>query len=253
MLQAALTAEVFTVFMVFARIGSAFVMLPTVGETFLNPRARLAFAVVVTLVAAPTVAPLIPPNPPVMADMLGLVFIEIMIGLFIGAVTRLLFVALAIAGSFYSFMAGLASAVMFNPVMADQSALLSIFLSLAGLLVMFATDTHHLLIRAVVESYIIFEPGIFPMVGDMADTVTRTVADAFKLGFQMAAPVIVISLMFYVLLGLLARLMPQMQVFFIAMPLQILMGLFILMVTFSGMMLWFLEQYQEFLLLFLAA
>lgn len=251
MLQAALTAEVFTVFMVFARIGSAFVLLPTVGETFLNPRARLAFAAVVTLVAAPTVAPLIPDNPPVMGEMLGLVFIEILVGLFIGAVTRLLFVALAIAGSFYSFMAGLASAMMFNPVMADQSSLLSIFLSLAGLLIIFVTDTHHLLIRAVVESYVLFEPGVVPMIGDMADTITRSVASAFKLGFQMAAPVILMSLMFYVLLGLLARLMPQMQVFFIAMPLQILMGLFILMVTFSGMMLWFLETYQEFLLLFL--
>lgn len=252
MLAAALTAEVFAVFMVFARIGSAFVILPTVGETFLNPRARLAFAAVVTLVAAPAVAPLIPPNPPVMGEMLGLIFIEILIGLFIGAVTRLLFTALSIAGSFYSFMAGLASAVMFNPLMADQGALLGVFFSLVGLLIMFATDTHHLLIRAVVESYIIFEPGMYPMVGDMADTVARSVAQAFKLGFQMAAPVIVISLMFYVLLGLLSRLMPQMQVFFVAMPLQILMGFFILMVTFSGMMLWFIEQYQEFLLPFLS-
>lgn len=247
MLQAALTAEIFVVFMAFARVGSAFVMLPTIGESFLSPRSRLALAVMVALVVAPVVAPLIPERPTRLSDMLGLIGIEIMIGLFIGAVTRLLFVALAIAGSFYSFLSGLASAFMFNPLMADQGSLLSVFLSLFGLLLIFATDTHHLLIRAVVESYILFEPGIFPMVGDMADVVTRTVADSFRIGLQFAAPLVVVALMFYVLLGLLARLMPQMQVFFIAMPLQIMLGLAILMITMGGAMTWFMRAYHEML------
>lgn len=251
MLQAALTAEIFVVFMAFARIGSAFVMLPTIGESFLSPRSRLALAVMVALVVAPVVAPLVPERPTRLSDMLGLIAIEIMIGLFIGAVTRLLFVALAIAGSFYSFLSGLASAFMFNPLMADQGSLLSVFLSLFGLLLIFATDTHHLLIRAVVESYLLFEPGVFPMVGDMADVITRTVADSFRIGLQFAAPLVVVALMFYVLLGLLARLMPQMQVFFIAMPLQIMLGLAILMITMGGAMTWFMRAYHEMLARFL--
>jgi flagellar biosynthetic protein FliR len=250
-LQAALTAEIFVVFMAFARVGSAFVLLPTIGESFLSPRTRLALAVMVSLVVAPVVAPIIPERPEQLAGMLRLIGIEILIGLFIGAVTRLLFSALAIAGSFYSFLSGLASAFMFNPLMADQGSLLSVFLSLFGLLLIFATDTHHLLIRAVVESYLLFEPGVFPMVGDMADVVTRTVADAFRIGLQFAAPIVVVALMFYVLLGLLARLMPQMQVFFIAMPLQILLGLVILMITMGGAMTWFMREYQDLLSKFL--
>jgi len=152
--------------------------------------------------------------------------------------------ALAIAGSIYSFMSGLASALIFNPLASDQGALLSIFLSLVGLLLIFATDTHHLLIRAVVESYVLFKPGVYPMVGDMADVMTQTVANSFKLGFQLASPIVVVGLLFYVLLGLLARLMPQMQVFFIAMPLQIMMGLFLLMTTLSAMMIWFMKQFH---------
>ena len=243
MLKALLTAEVFTVFMVFARIGSAFITLPSIGESFLNPRARLTLAILLSLVVAPTVEPLIPPVPARLSDMLGLIFIEILIGIFIGAVTRVLFMSLAIAGAIYSFMSGLASALIFNPLASDQGALLSIFLSLVGLLLIFATDTHHLLIRAVVESYVLFEPGVYPMVGDMADVMTQTVADSFKLGFQLASPIVVVGL-FYVLLGLLARLMPQMQVFFIAMPLQIMMGLFLLMTTMSAMMIWFMKQFH---------
>ncbi len=251
MLQAVLTAELFTVLMVFARIGSAFVVLPTIGETFISPRTRLTFAILVALIVAPAVEPVVPALPPDLPTTIGLLFIEILVGLFIGTATRLLFSALAIAGSFYSFMSGLASALMFNPLMSDQGALLSVFLSLLGLLLIFATDTHHLLLRAVVESYVMFEPGVYPMIGDMADVVTRTVTDAFRIGFQLAAPIVVVALMFYVLLGLLARLMPQMQVFFIAMPLQILMGLFLLMITLSGMMMWFLEEYHGFLAQFL--
>ena len=244
MLKALLTAEVFTVFMVFARIGSAFITLPSIGESFLNPRARLTLAILLSLVVAPTVEPLIPAVPARLSDMLGLIFIEILIGIFIGAVTRVLFMSLAIAGAIYSFMSGLASALIFNPLASDQGALLSIFLSLVGLLLIFATDTHHLLIRAVVESYVLFEPGVYPMVGDMADVMTQTVADSFKLGFQLASPIVVVGLLFYVLLGLLARLMPQMQVFFIAMPLQIMMGLFLLMTTMSAMMIWFMKQFH---------
>ena len=107
------------------------------------------------------------------------------------------------------------------------------------------------MIRAVVESYLLFEPGVFPMVGDMADVVTRVVADAFRIGLQFAAPIVVVALMFYVLLGLLARLMPQMQVFFIAMPLQIMLGLVILMITMGGAMTWFMREYQDLLSRFL--
>lgn len=247
MLQAVLTAEIFTVLMVFARIGSAFVILPTIGESFLNPRARLTLAILISLVVAPSVEPTIPPMPPGLLDMIGLILIEILTGLFIGVTARLMFMALAIAGSVFSFMGGFASALIFNPLAADQGALISIFLSMMGLLLIFVTDTHHLLIRAVVESYVLFEPGVYPMVGDMADVVTRTVANSFRLGIQLSAPIIVVGLMFYVLLGLLARLMPQMQVFFIAMPLQVLIGLYLLMTTMSAMMLWFLQQYHGFL------
>lgn len=245
MLKAVLTAELFTTFMVFARIGSAFIMLPTIGETFLSPRARLGLAVVMSIVVAPVVAPIIPAIPPDLLPMLGLIGIEILVGIFIGTAARVLMGALAVAGTVIAFLSGLASALLFNPLLSDQGALQSVFLTLLGLLLLFATDMHHLLIRATVESYAMFEPGVVPMIGDMADTIGRVTADSFALGLQISAPIIVVAVMFYVLLGLLARLMPQMQVFFVAMPLQILVGTFVMMISLSGMMIWFVRQYAE--------
>ena len=251
MLSARLSAELFATFLVFVRVGTCFVTMPTIGETFLTPRARLSVAVLLSVVAAPVLQPLLPEMPDRVGDLGLLILGEAIVGGFLGAVTRILFNALAIAGVVWSFLSGLASALLFNPLLADQGALQSVFFTLLGLLLLFATDMHHLLLRTVVESYTLFEPGAPLMLGDMADMVARTVADAFKLGIQLTAPMIVVALLFYTLLGLLARLMPQMQVFFVAMPLQILIGMFIIFVAIGGMMLWFLEQYRETIGMFL--
>lgn len=251
MLSDLLSAELFATFLVFARVGTAFITLPSIGETFLSPRARLAIALLLSVVAAPTVAPLLPEMPPRLGDVALMLLGEVVYGVFIGTVMRVLFNALAIAGVVWSFLSGLASALLFNPLLADQGALQSILFTLLGLMLIFATDMHHMLILTVVESYMIFEPGTAPMAGDMLDVVARTVADSFKLGIQLVAPLIVVALMFYTLLGLLARLMPQMQVFFVAMPLQILIGMVVMFISIGGMMLWFLEQYRALIEMFL--
>jgi flagellar biosynthetic protein FliR len=251
MLSEFLSAEIFATFLVFARVGTAFITLPSIGETFLNPRARLGIALMISVLVTPVLLPLLPEMPPRLGDMALLLLGEIIYGIFIGGVARILFIALSTAGMIWSFLSGLASALLFNPLMGDQSALQSVFFTLLGLALIFATNVHHLLIRTVVESYMLFEPGQAPMVGDMADVIARTVADSFKLGLQLVAPLIVVALMFYALLGLLARLMPQMQVFFVAMPLQILIGTAMMFIVIGGMMLWFLQQYREMLGMFL--
>ncbi len=251
MLSELLGAELFATFLVFVRIGAAFITLPTIGETFFSPRARLALALLLSVIVAPVVSPLLPEMPPRVGDMALMMLGEVIYGVFIGGVARILFNALAIAGVVWSFLSGLASALLFNPLLADQGALQSVFFTLLGLALLFATDIHHLLIRTVVESYMLFEPGVVPMVGDMADVIARTVADSFKLGIQLVAPLIIVALMFYTLLGLLARLMPQMQVFFVAMPLQILIGMVVMFIAIGGMMLWFLDRYREMLGMFL--
>ena len=252
MLSAVLTAELFATLMVIARIGSAFLVLPTIGETFLSPRIRLAFAVLLALIVAPVVEPILPNTPAQLSSMLGLVGIEILIGLFVGGIARIMVSALAVGGTIISFQSGFASARLFNPLLSSQSSVHSVFLSLLGTLLFFTTNMHHLLIRAVVESYFLFEPGLLPIMGDMADMAARVLSNAFNLGLRIAAPITIVALMLYVLSGLLARLMPQMQVFFVVMPLQVLLGTFTLLISISGMMMVYIEEYRETIAPFLA-
>ena len=115
------------------------------------------------------------------------------------------------------------------------------FLTLLGITLFFATDMHHLVIAALNDSYKLFEPGELPTTGDAAALITKTVAGAFRIGIQLSAPFIVFGLPFNIGLGILARLMPQMQGFFVGLPLSILIGLLFLLLLLGAMMSFFLE------------
>jgi flagellar biosynthesis protein FliR len=108
---------------------------------------------------------------------------------------------------------------------------------------LFATDSHHLVIAALNDSYAIFAPGELMSSGDIAALATRAFAAAFKIGMQLSAPFLVFGLVFNIGLGVLARLMPQMQVYFVGVPLSILSGFLILAVVITAMMGTFLDYF----------
>jgi len=110
------------------------------------------------------------------------------------------------------------------------------FLTVLGITLVFATNLHQLVIAALNDSYSLFRPGEVPLVGDMAQHITNVIAAAFRIGIQLSAPFLVFGLLFNLGLGVLSRLMPQMQVFFIGLPLSILLGLLLLMLVIGAMM-----------------
>ena len=244
MLQDLLPAEVFAYLLVFARIGTTIALLPGFGETYVSPRIRLLLALAITVMLTPIVADSLPALPASPATLVMLVVGEALIGLFIGAVARVLYSALATGGAFLAFMSGLANALLFNPMLSDQGALPGIFLSVLGLLLIFVTDTHHLMLMALLDSYMLFAPGGALPVGDFADVLAQLLAGSFRMGLQIAAPFLLYGLVFYVGMGLLARLMPQMPIFFVALPVQILLGMGVMLITFPAALLWFLNYYQ---------
>src|SRR5690606_18658470 len=119
------------------------------------------------------------------------------------------------------------------------------FLSFLGITLIFATDLHHVALAAIHDSYMIFAPGAPLMFGDVAQMAIQTIAGAFVIGVQMSAPFIVFGLVFYLGMGILARMMPQLQVFFVAMPATISVGLVLLALLLSMMMGWYLMHYED--------
>jgi flagellar biosynthetic protein FliR len=119
------------------------------------------------------------------------------------------------------------------------------FLTLLGLTLLFATDSHHLVIAALNESYKIFSPGELLPTGDIAALATRAFSAAFKIGMQLSAPFLVFGLVFNIGLGVLARLMPQMQVYFVGVPLSIVAGFLILIAVLAAMMGTFMDYFVD--------
>lgn len=234
-----LPADLFAFFLVFARLGGALMMLPGFGETYVSPRARLALAAATTVAVTPAVADTLPPLPASLATLVILLFGEIVIGVFLGTVARMIMSALHVAGTVFSFQSGLANAMTFDPVSASQASVMSLFLSVAGIVVVFASDLHHVMLRAMVDSYGAMTPGIMPLTGDMAQSMARLVADSFLLGIQLATPFIAVGLVFYLGIGLLARLMPQVQIFFVAMPVMIFLGFATMALSVMLILMWF--------------
>lgn len=234
--------------LVFARIGSILMLMPGFGEPSIPVRIRLAFALLVCVVVGPVIAPRLPAMPEQPLMLAGLVMSEVIVGLMIGAVARIFMSAAAVAGQVIGMQSGLAMAQSFDPSQGQQGALVATFLNLTFLLLLFATNIHHLLLEMMVNSYAVFDAGRMPSLADGAEWALEAFIDAFRIGVQLAAPLIVFGLIFYLALGVLSRLMPQVQIFFIAMPSNIMVGLFILTIALGAMAAVWLERMQRFAL-----
>jgi flagellar biosynthesis protein FliR len=221
--------EVFAVLLLFARTGSTLMLLPGFGEPYVLARFRLLLALLLSLALAGPLGPELPPmpgEPAVLARMIGG---EVVLGLFIGAAARALFSALHIAGATIAYQSGLAAAAIFDPHEATQGTLPGNLLTTLALVLLFASDGHHLLLQALAASYEGVPAGAALPLDDMAELLARLVDQAFAVAIRIAAPLIALSILMYLGMGVLNRLMPAFQVFFIALPLQMLLAFAVVM------------------------
>jgi len=244
-LQQLLPADLFAAMLIFTRLGTAMMLMPGFGEFYVLQRYRLLLALLIAALLTPVLGPSLPPLPQSVARLLVVVGSEAMIGLFLGSVARILLAALDVAGTVVSLQLGLSAAQIFNPTAAAPGTLTSTFYGVLGVLLIFVTDLHHLLLRAAVDSYDVFAPGVLPPLGDLSEMITKSVAGAFLIGMEMSAPFILLGLLYFIAIGLVGRLVPQLQILFVTQPLQILGGLAVLGLVLATGMQWFLSTFAE--------
>ena len=232
-----------TFMLVFARIGAMVMLLPGLGEANIPVRIKLAIAILLTLVILPLHRAAYNIDMQSITALLVLMMHEIVIGIVLGATARVTLSALQVAGSVIAQQLGLGFVTTVDPTQGQQGLLIGNFLTILGLTLLFATDSHHLVIAALNDSYVIFSPGEAMASGDVASLATRAFTAAFKIGIQLSAPFLVFGIVFNIGLGVLARLMPQMQVYFVGVPLSILFGFLILALVLVTMMGTFLDYF----------
>ena len=243
-------ATIWAAALVFTRIGAMIMVLPGIGETYVPIRLRLCFGLVLSLCILPIAAPTLPPVPVAIDGMAGYIFKEAMIGLMIGALIRLFIAALTTAGKLVSLQTTLSFAQTANPTQAQPTTSVSTFLMLVGTTLIFDTDLHRMFIAAMAHSYTLFPTDRALPMGDAETLAAQTVGKTFALGLQLAAPVVVFSLVFNLAAGLIGRAMPQFQIFFAATPLSLLLGLSIFALSLGAIGLVWTRAYGDFIQVF---
>ncbi len=242
--------SLYSYILIFMRVGAIFMLMPGFSASYVNIQVRLILALAVTLILQPLLYSELPAEPQDFATFFGYVLAEITTGIFLGMVMQILFFALNFAGSIASQAIGFSNAQIFDPAFQTQTMIIETFLSIIAVTFIFITDIHHLMIKAIVDSYQLFIPGKVLPWGDMAQHITQTIDKSFSFGFKLGSPFIAFTIIFYSGMGLVSRLMPQLNIFFLSLPLQIYLGLGVLFITVPIIILVFFRYYDDGLYLF---
>jgi len=252
-LEEFLTTGVFAFMLVFVRFGTAIMIMPGIGDTFVPERIRLLIGLAISFAVFPILMPFLPKTVPSTMALLVMLSTELVVGILIGSMARIVMTALDTGGMIISFSSGLANAQLFNPGLAAQGSLVGAFLSITGVTVLFSLNLHHLLIMGLLGSYELFPLGVMPDEGSMAEIVARTVGMAFISGFQIASPFVVTVLLLYVGMGVLTRVMPQIQVFILMLPLQIVLSWITMIFVIGAIYAHWSGQFEEAMVFFLSS
>jgi flagellar biosynthesis protein FliR len=233
---AALPAWAFGFVLVMARIGSAIVLLPGLGEPEPPPMLRLGLSLGITALLLPGIAPTIPAVPEASVQAGLMIAAEIITGLWLGWLARLLVLALPIAGQFIAYMLGVANVLQPDPELGGQATPIARLFAVAAPLAILVTGLYALPLAALAGSYRLIPPGSMLPAADTAETAVRAVATAFDLAIRLASPFLLVAIVWHVAMGLLARLVPRLQIYFIAMPAQILGGIALIAVLATSLL-----------------
>ncbi len=221
-------ALAFAFMLVLCRTGASIMLLPGLGESEPPAVLRAGLAVGVAVLLVPGVAPLLPPEPSSVVRLAGMVAGELLVGGLLGWLARLLALALPASGQIVSLMTGLSSVLQPDATLGAQSAAIGKLFNLLAPVLILSTGLYALPLGALAGSYTAFPAGGGLPSGDLAETAVRAVGASFSLALRLASPFVLVSIIWQLALGLLSRLVPQIQVYFLALPGQVLGGLLLL-------------------------
>jgi flagellar biosynthetic protein FliR len=218
----------FGLVMVLARIGATLAFLPGLGETTIPAVVKAGMVLTLTILLLPIVEPALPPRPSSEVALGLMVMTELANGLWFGWLARVLTTSLPLAGQYIADFAGLANVLLPNPELGAQTTAIAQLYDVAVPALILSSGLYTVLLSALVGFYQLIPPGTVAWVPDSAAMTVSVVAQSFNLALRLAAPFILAAVAWHVAIGLIARLVPRLQVFFVALPGQIGLGLLLL-------------------------
>lgn len=223
--------DIFLFALVLCRIGGLFAALPMFGGRRLPNRIKIVAVLAITVVCLP-ILKITPPPLPQDAFSLGLLIVrELLIGLTLAFITQIVFAAVELSGQIIGLQMGFSISSVIDPTLGNQMQIMSVMQTLLASLFFLSLNIHHAFIRAIVDSFSIIPLGGWSMSEALIQFLIRSTTDVFVLGIRLAAPVMVALLLTSVVLGIMARAFPQMNVFMVSFPLNIGLGFLVLGMT----------------------
>ena len=244
-LLAMLPSIAFAGTLLLARVSAAVTVLPGLGEAAFPPIVRAGMALAVTAVLLPTVAPLMPAVPDVSLAAAGMIGAEAVTGLCLGWLARLVCLALPIAGQLVSYLLGLATVLQPDIELGAQTTAISRLFELAVPVILLTSGLYALPLTALAGSYRLIPAGTLLPAADSTAMAVSAVAQAFALALRLAAPFLLAAIVWHLAIGLMARLVPRLQIYFVALPGQIAGGLLLLAVLIAAMLMAWQEAARD--------
>jgi len=194
-------------------------------------RIKIGLAVMTSLLPFPLMAPYTPKVTFTLTGFALLMVNEVLLGALIGLVTQMIFAAINFGGTIIGYQMGFAAANIFDPQTTQQLSLMSQFVNILALLAFLALDMHHFFFRAMVESYVLLPPGTLDFSQGAVQELMRLASNMFVLGVKFSAPVLALLLIANLVLGILARVFPQLNVFMLSFPLSIGIAFLVISLT----------------------
>jgi flagellar biosynthetic protein FliR len=230
----ALLSLAFAFMMVLCRVGAAVMLLPGLDEDGTPARLRVGLALALTVLLLPSAAPLLPKAPVSIPALLAMLCGELFAGGFLGWLARLIALALPAAGQVISLATGMSSVLQPDANFGAQTAGIGRLFGIAAPVLLLASGAYMMPLSALADSYAAWPAGGAPPGGDVLETVVRAVSAHFALALRLASPFMLMGLVWQMGLGLLSRLVPQLQIYFAALPGQVLGGLLLLALLSGG-------------------
>ena len=224
-LLAQLPGWAFAAMLLVARLGSACMLMPGIGEAELPMTVRAGFVLVLTILLLPVLAPDMPAVPPDVPTIMMMLIGEIVTGLWLGWLTRMILMALPMAGQIIAGAIGMTNVLQPDAFLGSGAAALSRLLGLAAPVLVLASGLYLYPLAALVGSYRLIPAGHMLPAGETTTAVVSALSVAFGLALRLAAPFLMASILFHGAFGVLGRLVPHLQTYFVAMPGQIIGGL----------------------------
>ncbi len=214
-----------------ARVAALFGSIPVFSSIQVPAKIRVGLSIGLALLLFPVLEPYIPTRNLTLLNLAFIITNEALLGFMIGLTARLIFTAIEYGGTVIGYQMGFAAANVFDPQTNHQISQISQFQNVFAILIFLALDVHHIFLRAIVESYQLIVPGALDFSGGAVPFLMKLASGMFVLGIKFSAPILAVLLLSGLVLGILARVFPQLNVFLLSFPLNIGLSFFVIGLT----------------------